>query len=136
MQPNLQQDVKFNYAAKDEVMARYLALSDRATGPQSNGVHDVTHLDLAGVGVSVFPDARTSTPWRRISAMLKPGTELITGAVRAAPTSTAAGPRAYNSVYVIDPDGSIRGIYDKVHLVPFGEYLPLGFMLEKLDCRI
>ena len=32
--------------------------------------------------------------------------------------------RAYNSVYVIDHDGSILSVYDKVHLVPFGEYLP------------
>src|SRR5439155_831221 len=35
MQPNLQQDVKFNYAAKAEVMQKYLTLSDRASGPQS-----------------------------------------------------------------------------------------------------
>ena len=35
MQPNLPQDEKFNYSAKERVMARYLALSDRATGPQS-----------------------------------------------------------------------------------------------------
>ena len=33
MQPNLSQDEKFNYGAKQQVMARYLALSDRATGP-------------------------------------------------------------------------------------------------------
>ena len=58
MQPNLQQDEKFNYAAKTQIMERYLRLSDRATGPQSNGVHDVTHFDLAGIGVSVFPHAR------------------------------------------------------------------------------
>ena len=37
MQPNLQQDVKFNYAAKQQVMERYIALSDRAAGPQSPG---------------------------------------------------------------------------------------------------
>ena len=40
MQPNLQQDVKFNYAAKAEVMQKYLTLSDRASGPQSTGVRD------------------------------------------------------------------------------------------------
>ena len=41
------------------------------------------------------------------------------------------GPRAYNSVYVIDHDGSILSIYDKVHLVPFGEYLPFQDLLER-----
>jgi apolipoprotein N-acyltransferase len=60
---------------------------------------------------------------------------LITGAVRAAPNATAENPRAYNSVYVIDPDGSIQDIYDKEHLVPFGEYLPFQSVLEKLGLR-
>ena len=44
MQPNLQQDVKFNYGAKAEVMQKYLALSDRASGPQSTGVRDAQIL--------------------------------------------------------------------------------------------
>jgi apolipoprotein N-acyltransferase len=134
MQPNLQQDEKFNYAAKDQVMARYLRLSDRATGPQSGGVHDVTHLIWPE---SAFPFFLTREPdaLAQIAGLLKPGTELITGAVRAAPSSTAQSPRAYNSVYVIDPDGSIHGIYDKVHLVPFGEYLPFQRILERLGLR-
>jgi apolipoprotein N-acyltransferase len=133
MQPNLQQDVKFNYTAKDEVMARYLALSDRATGPQSSGVRDATVLIWPE---SAFPFflAREPDALAQISALLKPNTELITGAVRAAP-SAAAAPHAYNSVYVIDPDGSIRGIYDKMHLVPFGEYLPFGSLLEKFGLQ-
>jgi apolipoprotein N-acyltransferase len=134
MQPNLQQDEKFNYVAKDQVIARYLRLSNRATGPDSAGVHDVTHLIWPE---SAFPFFLTREPeaLSQIAGLLKPGTELITGAVRPAPSSTAESPRAYNSVYVIDPDGSIHGIYDKVHLVPFGEYLPFQRVLERFGLR-
>src|SRR5690606_16657957 len=71
----------------------------------------------------------------QIAGLLNPGTTLITGAVRAAAASEGGRTRAYNSVYVIDPDGSIRGIYDKVHLVPFGEYLPFQQLLEKLGLQ-
>jgi apolipoprotein N-acyltransferase len=134
MQPNLQQDDKFNYSAKAAVMERYLRLSDRVTGPTSKGVHDANILIWPESAFPFFltrePDALT-----QISSLLKPSTELIVGAVRAAPGANAANPRAYNSVYVIDPDGSIRGIYDKVHLVPFGEYLPLQRLLERFGLR-
>ncbi|MHC4503621.1 MAG: apolipoprotein N-acyltransferase, partial [Planctomycetota bacterium] len=30
----------------------------------------------------------------------------------------------YNSVFLVSPDGTIAGRYDKIHLVPFGEYIP------------
>jgi apolipoprotein N-acyltransferase len=132
MQPNLQQDEKFNYAAKDSIMERYLRLSDRATGPQSNGVRDVTHLIWPE---SAFPFFLTREPeaMKQIADLLPPGTVLITGAIRAPNAEPGQRiTRAYNSVYVIDHDGSILGIYDKVHLVPFGEYLPLQTLLERL----
>jgi apolipoprotein N-acyltransferase len=135
MQPNLQQDEKFNYSAKQQVMARYLRLSDLATGPQSNGIHDVTHLIWPE---SAFPFFLTREPdaLAQIVSLLQPGTVLITGAVRAAPpTNGSRAADAYNSVYVIDHDGSINGIYDKVHLVPFGEYLPFQRVLERLGLR-
>lgn len=132
MQPNLQQDEKFNYSAKNAVMERYLRLSDRATGPQSNGVADVTHLIWPE---SAFPFFLTREPdaMQQIADLLPQGTVLITGAIRPpnAPPGTRTT-RAYNSVYVIDHDGSILGIYDKVHLVPFGEYLPLQSLLERI----
>jgi apolipoprotein N-acyltransferase len=132
MQPNLQQDEKFNYAAKGAIMDRYLRLSDRATSAQSSGIGDVTHLIWPE---SAFPFFLTHEPeaMNQIADLLPQGTVLITGAIRA--PEVAAGQevaRAYNSVYVIDNEGAILGIYDKVHLVPFGEYLPFQDFLERL----
>jgi apolipoprotein N-acyltransferase len=131
MQPNLAQDEKFNYGAKQQVMARYLALSDRATGPGANGVRDVTHLIWPE---SAFPFFLQREPeaMAQIADLLPPGTVLIVGAAR--PASAAPTPgmiHAYNSIYVIDHDGAILSVYDKLHLVPFGEYLPFQDFLER-----
>jgi apolipoprotein N-acyltransferase len=132
MQPNLQQDEKFNYGAKQRVMSRYLALSERATGPQTKGLQDITHLIWPE---SAFPFflAREPDALAQIAALLPQGTVLITGGIRPADAQPVPGAvRAYNSVYVIDHDGTILSVYDKVHLVPFGEYLPFQSFLEKL----
>jgi apolipoprotein N-acyltransferase len=132
MQPDLQQDVRFNYSAKAEVMQKYLALSDRATGPQSTGVRDATILIWPE---SAFPFflKREADAMAQIAELLPKGTVLITGAVRAPdlPPGTRVT-RAYNSIYAIDHDGSILSTYDKLHLVPFGEYLPFQDLMEKL----
>jgi apolipoprotein N-acyltransferase len=132
MQPNLTQDDKFNYGAKQSVMSRYIALSDRATGPGAMGVHDVTHLIWPE---SAFPFflAREADALAQIADLLPPGTVLIVGAARPAGMApTGAVVRAYNSIYAIDHDGSILSVYDKLHLVPFGEYLPFQDFLESL----
>ncbi|WP_051329236.1 apolipoprotein N-acyltransferase [Geminicoccus roseus] len=42
---------------------------------------------------------------------------------------------AHNSVYVIDPEGQISSRYDKVNLVPFGEYLPMRGLLGALGLQ-
>jgi apolipoprotein N-acyltransferase len=132
MQPNLQQDVRFNYAAKAEVMQKYLTLSDRASGPQSTGVRDA--------GILIWPESafpffltREADAMAQIADLLPKGTTLITGSVRAPdlPPGTKIT-RAYNSIYAIDHDGSVLSIYDKLHLVPFGEYLPFQDWMEKL----
>ncbi len=132
MQPNLQQDVKFNYAAKAEVMQKYLALSDRASGPQSTGVRDASILIWPE---SAFPFflTREADAMAQIAELLPKGTILITGSVRAPDVPPGVRvTRAYNSIYVIDHDGSVLSVYDKVHLVPFGEYLPFQDWMEKL----
>jgi apolipoprotein N-acyltransferase len=132
MQPNLQQDVRFNYSAKAEVMQKYLALSDRASGPQSTGVRDVNVLIWPE---SAFPFflTREADAMAQIADLLPKGTVLITGAVRAPDVPPGVRiTRAYNSIYVIDHDGSVLSVYDKLHLVPFGEYLPFQEWMEKL----
>jgi apolipoprotein N-acyltransferase len=132
MQPNLQQDVKFNYAAKADVMQRYLTLSDRATGPESTGVRDANILIWPE---SAFPFflTREADAMAEIADLLPKGTVLITGSVRAPDLPPGARiTRAYNSIYVIDHDGSILSVYDKLHLVPFGEYLPFQGLMEAL----
>ena len=132
MQPNLQQDAKFNYGAKAEVMKKYLTLSDRASGPQSTGVRDVNILIWPE---SAFPFflTREADAMAEIADLLPKGTVLVTGSVRApdVPPGTRIT-RAYNSIYVIDHDGNVLSVYDKLHLVPFGEFLPFQDFMEKI----
>ncbi len=131
MQPNLQQDARFNYADRKEVMARYITLSNRASGPHSRNLHDATHLIWPE---SPFPFilARNPDALAQIANLLSPGTVLITGATRLPDHFDPSDPHAYNSIYVINHDGSILALYDKMHLVPFGEYLPFEHVLDRL----
>jgi apolipoprotein N-acyltransferase len=132
MQPDLQQDARFNYSAKPEVMKKYLTLSDRASGPQSTGVRDVNILIWPE---SAFPFflTREADVMAQIADLLPKGTVLITGSVRApdVPPGTRIT-RAYNSIYVIDHEANVLSVYDKLHLVPFGEFLPFQDLMEKM----
>jgi apolipoprotein N-acyltransferase len=132
MQPNLPQDARFNYSAKAEVMRKYLALSDRATGPQSTGLRD-TNILIWPESAFPFFLTREADAMAQIAELLPKGTVLITGAVRAPELPPGERiTRAYNSIYVIDHDGGVLSVYDKLHLVPFGEYLPFQDVMEKL----
>jgi apolipoprotein N-acyltransferase len=145
MQPNIPQDERFSYAAKSQIMNRYVAMSQSAGVPSpypppragegrvgaADSLGDVTHLIWPE---SAFPFFLTREPdaLAMIANMLAPNTTLITGAARPAEPVTGRGEkRAYNSVYVIDHRGVILASYDKLHLVPFGEYLPFEDLLER-----
>jgi apolipoprotein N-acyltransferase len=137
MQPNLPQDAKFRPENRDLIMRHYLALSDRATSPQSTGVADATHLIWPE---SAFPFLLDRDPraLAQIAALLPTGTTLITGAARAGePLPGETDWRFYNAIQVVADDGTIMGTYDKLHLVPFGEYFPhvLDGALRRLGLR-
>lgn len=124
MQPNLSQDAKFRPADGPEILARYLALSDRATSPQTTGIGDVTHLVWPE---SAFPFLlhREAAALSQIARALPRGAVLLTGAARsddALPGET--GRRFYNAIQAVSDTGAIVATYDKIHLVPFGEYVP------------
>jgi apolipoprotein N-acyltransferase len=135
MQPNIPQDDRFSYGARTPIMNRYVALS-QGVGMAGRldaaiGLRGVTHLIWPE---SAFPFFLTREPdaLAAIAGMLPPETVLITGAARPAqPVPDRLERHAYNSVYVIDHGGSILASYDKLHLVPFGEYLPFEQWLER-----
>lgn len=77
-----------------------------------------------------FLDDRTLTGMV-IEGIKKAGTYFVIGS-----PSYAAGKASliyHNSAYLVSPDGRVKGKYDKVHLVPFGEYVPLKRWLPFID---
>ena len=130
VQPNVAQDANFSYANKDKILADYLELSDRATSPDRAGLGDVTHLIWPE---SAFPFilARDPDALQTIGNALPPGTLLVTGAARMSASGDAAQPTYFNSIQIVASGGTILDSYDKVHLVPFGEYLPFDSLLRR-----
>ena len=132
MQTDVPQDDSFAARNKDAIMRRYLDLSDRATSPNASGVADVTHLIWPE---SPFPFllARDPKALAEIAELLRGGATLITGAARLAePTPGDRRSHYFNSIQVIDRRGDLLDRYDKIHLAPFGEYLPFSDLLERL----
>ncbi|WP_457091952.1 apolipoprotein N-acyltransferase [Microvirga sp. P5_D2] len=123
MQPNLPQDAKFNPRNRDAIMRRYLTISASA-GRAGTGLADATHIVWPE---SAFPFLlhRDPASLAQIAALLEPGSMLITGAARMdEPLPGESVGKFFNAIQVIDDRGTILGAYDKVHLVPFGEYVP------------
>jgi apolipoprotein N-acyltransferase len=67
----------------------------------------------------------------QITLLTAHGSVLMTGAVRGELLADGTR-RFFNSFYIFGRAGQLIGVYDKFHLVPFGEYLPLEPLLSAL----
>jgi len=77
--------------------------------------------------LSIEPAAR-----RRLARLMGPRDLLMLGGVELLFGPDGRPNAAYNSLYVLDPAGRLRGRYDKAHLVPYGEYLPMRPVLSAI----
>jgi apolipoprotein N-acyltransferase len=128
VQPNIDQAVKWDQAYREETLRRY----DRLT--ESFGY---------GTDLVVWPEAATPFIYERepvyqlqLVAMANRATAPLLFGSPAVRFDADRKPFLLNSAYLLSPDGQLLGRYDKQHLVPFGEYIPLKssilFFLEKL----
>lgn len=118
VQGDIDQAIKWDPAYQSSTTEKYIALSE-STAPK--------HPDLI-----VWPE--TAAPFYFLYNQAP--TEMVLKGVRETGTSFLIGSPSFirksdkqvdffNSAFLIDPNGNVTGKYDKVHLVPFGEYVPL-----------
>ncbi|HEX3498918.1 MAG TPA: apolipoprotein N-acyltransferase [Stellaceae bacterium] len=117
VQPSIAQNLKWDAQERESNFQRLLTLS---AGPGHDQVTDVIWPEAAATFYLNRDPARRAA----IATVVPRGGLLITGALRTEPPPEAPL-HAWNSLVALDDTGAIRGNYDKFHLVPFGEYMPL-----------
>ncbi|MDK2762124.1 MAG: apolipoprotein N-acyltransferase [Sphingopyxis sp.] len=68
----------------------------------------------------------------RLTALMNPGDLMLLGALKLELDRTGEARGARNAVMTVHPDGTLGARYDKAHLVPYGEYLPMRPILSAL----
>jgi len=122
VQGSVNQEDKYDLRHRDAIMTRYLDLSRQAIA--------------GGAEVVVWPEASTpfyfdldpllAAPVRRIAAETR--TPFIIGTDQFERTVETSD-RYYNAAVIVGADGRTLSSYRKMHLVPFGEYVPLKRLL-------
>ena len=114
VQPNAAQDAKWDPAHARMFLDRLLSAT--AAPPQGDKA-----VDLVIWPETALPYLIIDNP--ELAAMIGAagrGAAVVVGLQR------VEGPRGWNSMQIFDRDGAVIASYDKHHLVPFGEYVPLG----------
>src|SRR6185312_7680959 len=127
VQPVIDQSEKWDKSVRDRIFNH---LIDLTRAPVAKGARKPELIVWPETAVPFLfterPDALT-----KLGEVLDKGQLLLTGAVRVE-GGVGAGARFYNSVLAIDDSGEITDAVDKLHLVPFGEYVPFQSLLGRL----
>jgi apolipoprotein N-acyltransferase len=126
IQGNIDQSVKWNPANQQNTVAIYRRLSLAAIGEQRTDLiiwpESATPFyfqDAGPLNDAVVATARTANAWLLFGS---PAYEFVN-----------RRSRYLNSAFLLSAEGQTLGRSDKVHLVPFGEYVPLGKYLPFID---
>lgn len=147
VQVSVPQREKWIPTNQERIFADHLNLSGINERGEADKLNGITHVIWPEVALPFLP-LEIPVVAERIGTLLPEGTHLITGALRRDPPeqpvsgtqnqTQSAQPqrrRAFNSMIVYDDAGRPVTIYDKIHLVPFGEYLPFQHTLESIGLR-
>jgi len=123
VQGNIEQDTKWLPAFQEQTVERYLALSRKAV--ESSHPHLVIWPETA---LPFYPLSHPLTA--RISDFAETGNVwLLTGAPHRESDPQSGAVSYFNSALLFAPSGGMPAVYNKRHLVPFGEYVPLRKIL-------
>ena len=133
VQPNIGQENRWSPGFAD-VNARTVA---RLSGPRSEEPRLLLWPESAVT--DPLEDARNGPPAAaaqfqrlRASSLLGPSDRLLTGGIAYRSSDGRSVDGATNSIYALGPGGAVIGRYDKAHLVPYGEYLPMRPLLSAI----
>jgi apolipoprotein N-acyltransferase len=132
VQPSVIQRDKWRADKQRRIFDDHLALSLQKPDGTPDGALGISMIVWPEAAMPFFP-LRTQIALDEIGRMLPDGTTLVSGAMRDEPPGAAgANRRVFNSMIAFGSGDSARilGVYDKIHLVPFGEYLPFSGFLE------
>lgn len=128
VQPSIEQSSKWDEARRDEIFATLIHLTGQPA------IEDGTDPRLILWPETAFPFLLSERPdaLAAIADVLSDEQSLMAGAVRIEPPTQTQPGRFYNSVLTFNGTGEIVDGFDKIHLVPFGEYVPLAPVLQRL----